>query len=896
MRITRGTRAGKQGSDRIVLAAQDSSIPTAGDRLASEVHPVADRYTADDRPPSEAQFRATPQGARGGGLRRRHQAQRSEPTGFLVKFTIWVAIIGIFLFAWLSVKKLDDELKSAFSEAARGRIQQAELISARIDGQLTALRSAMVAAVDTVPMTDDQQGAANTAAESALSAARSSANAIAVIGPSGQLTLVGQAEGANWAAAYDSARRSVNGAWLGTPDTDARRWSFTAVPTPFDGGKALMIAATDMGRFLPRPSPTERVVVADRNGRVLSISTAESVGEEMSVYALLGLEGQILETPTPEFAATETPEGQEFYVSVAPAAGGALLVGSGLKTDAFERAWRIELAQNMLVILGPLMIAALLAAFVWKQAKNAEASKRAWMQSERRFRAAVEAARAGVFEWDFVHQVVYLSDVMAAMIGMVPGMHPAHELMKRIAPQDQDRVEAALRSARSYGAFDASFRVLGPKDRYVWINARAQSLSQPAETGGFEGVVGVALDITEEKLAQARAEAAEVRLRDAIENVPEAFAYWDVRGRLVIANHLLVEFFSLDPKVLQVGASLEAVTLAMAANVAGSETLEDGIKELQLRSGRWVRWAERHTSDGGVVGVGSDITDIKREVSERQRREEALEEVNTKLVKREEALEDLAKKYEQEKVKAEDASRAKSEFLANMSHELRTPLNAINGFSEIMQQELFGPLGDTRYKDYVNDILASGKHLLSLINDILDMSKIEAGKLDLKREPLYVDEIASDCLRVIRQRADAAKVKLVSDYGGLPEVEADYRAIKQIMLNLLSNAIKFTPEGGRVILTGRVIRDFVVISVTDTGIGIAEDDIDKLAKPFSQIENQHSKTYQGTGLGLALSKSLIELHGGSLKITSKLGQGTTVSFTLPRLHSDEAPEPKAAVV
>lgn len=902
MRISRGHKANKNPGGRIVLAAKGTDAPAgtyqAGVTPPGSYDPPKPKRAkpSQDQQPQNSAAPAPAINRRASVRRSYDKAHHHKPTGMIVRFTVWMAIIGIFLFAWLAVKKIDAELKDAFATAAQSRLQQAELISSRIDGQLTALRSAMLAATDTVPVTDNQQDAAIRAAESALNAARSSASGVAIIGPSGQLARVGDAEGADWLGAFQKASRSTDGNWLGVPDNDNQRWSYTAVPTPFDGGKAMMIAATSMGRFLPQPNPYERVLVADKQGRVLSVSATDTDGSDLNLESLLGVSGALLNINKPEFATTETTGGQSYYVSLAPAANGTLLIGTGLKTDAFQRTWRMELMRNMLVIIGPLMIAALLAAFVWKQAKSAESAKRAWVTSEKRFRAAVEAARAGVWEWDFGNDVVYLSDVMAAMIGMVPGRHPAHELMKRIAPQDQERVQAALRSAQTYGAFDASFRVLGAKERYVWINARAQSLSQPTQEGHFDGIVGVALDITEEKLSQARAEAAEVRLRDAIENVREAFAYWDVRGRLVIANNKLVELFSLDPKVLKVGASFETVTLAMASHVTASQDLEDGIKELQLKSGRWVRWSERHTSDGGVVGIGSELTDIKHEVAERQRREQALEEVNQELVIREEALEDLASKYEAEKVKAEDASRAKSEFLANMSHELRTPLNAINGFSEIMQQELFGPLGDPRYKDYLNDILASGKHLLSLINDILDMSKIEAGKLDLKKEPLYIDEIAEDCMRVMRQRAEAAEVKLISDFGGLPEVEADYRAIKQIILNLLSNAVKFTPENGRVILSGRVIRDFVVISVTDTGIGIAKDDINKLAKPFSQIENQHSKTYQGTGLGLALSKSLIELHGGNLKIDSELGRGTVVSFTLPRLKVEDEPMPQAAVI
>jgi two-component system cell cycle sensor histidine kinase PleC len=224
-----------------------------------------------------------------------------------------------------------------------------------------------------------------------------------------------------------------------------------------------------------------------------------------------------------------------------------------------------------------------------------------------------------------------------------------------------------------------------------------------------------------------------------------------------------------------------------------------------------------------------------------------------------------------------------------MSHELRTPLNAINGFSEMMSAELYGPLGDPRYKGYAQDILNSGQHLLALINDVLDMSKIEAGKMNLRFEPLRLDELAEDAIRLIRNRAETAGLTVAIDLPALPDVEGDYRALKQVLLNLLSNAVKFTPRGGHISVRAETRRDLmgdrVRMSVSDTGIGIAAQDLARLARPFEQIESQQSKTQQGTGLGLALSKALVEMHGGVVEIESEPGHGTTVSFVLP-VHQD----------
>jgi two-component system cell cycle sensor histidine kinase PleC len=289
-----------------------------------------------------------------------------------------------------------------------------------------------------------------------------------------------------------------------------------------------------------------------------------------------------------------------------------------------------------------------------------------------------------------------------------------------------------------------------------------------------------------------------------------------------------------------------------------------------------------------MVMTAADITAIKRQDEARRLNEAQLQDAVDNLERSQGALAELARKYEAEKIRAEGANKAKSEFLANMSHELRTPLNAINGFSEIMVGEMFGPMGDRRYAEYAQDILSSGQHLLALINDILDMSKIEAGKMNLRFEPLHLGDVIDDAVRLVQHRAEAAGLTLDVALPELPEVEADYRAIKQVLLNLLSNAVKFTPNGGRVTVSGYARRDplgeRVRISVKDTGIGISAEDLGRLARPFEQIESQHSKTQQGTGLGLALTKSLVEMHDGALEIESEPGRGTTVSFLLPLHH------------
>jgi signal transduction histidine kinase len=234
------------------------------------------------------------------------------------------------------------------------------------------------------------------------------------------------------------------------------------------------------------------------------------------------------------------------------------------------------------------------------------------------------------------------------------------------------------------------------------------------------------------------------------------------------------------------------------------------------------------------------------------------------------------------KESAEKANRTKSMFLATMSHELRTPLNAVIGFAEMMHSEFYGPLGNPRYREYTGVIHGAGRHLLDLINDILDMSKIEAGKHELHREKLNVTDLIRDGLTLMAENASGGGVRLVCDVPPGPLViDADRRAMKQILLNLLSNAIKFTPFGGKVIAKAEMTGGRVILSVRDTGIGIPQDQIYRLGNPFVQIRNNAGTSQNGTGLGLALVRSLAEMQDGTLKIESEEGLGTLVSVSFP---------------
>lgn len=236
---------------------------------------------------------------------------------------------------------------------------------------------------------------------------------------------------------------------------------------------------------------------------------------------------------------------------------------------------------------------------------------------------------------------------------------------------------------------------------------------------------------------------------------------------------------------------------------------------------------------------------------------------------------------------AETANRTKSMFLANMSHELRTPLNAVIGFSQVMEGEIHGPLGNGKYRDYARMIHEAGAHLLEIINDVLDMSKIEAGKLEIERRRIDMRAVLRDCVTLMQDRADEAAVALVADLPKSPLwIYADRRALKQILLNLISNGVKFTPAGGAVHVHIALESGRCVLNVQDTGVGIPADAIERLGNPFVQLRRDAAHSHQGTGLGLALVRALTEMHDGTMRIESREGAGTTVTIELPQALSE----------
>jgi two-component system, cell cycle sensor histidine kinase PleC len=514
-----------------------------------------------------------------------------------------------------------------------------------------------------------------------------------------------------------------------------------------------------------------------------------------------------------------------------------------------------------------------------------------------RIDTALNRGRCGLWDWDLSRGRIFWSESMFSMLGL-DGRNDLltfGEVNALVKSDDIDLFEIGnqLISGQIHH-IDQTFRMQHAEGHWIWLRVRCER-SQSATDSGIH-LIGIAVDITEQKSLAERTVEADLRLRDAIETIPEAFVLWDASDRLVLCNSHFQRLHKLPDSAVIPGTSYETIIevgsmpeirtrLHESSNQApGARTFE-----AQLDDGSWLHISERRTKDGGYVSVGTDITRIKEHEQKLVDNDLRLRATVIDLKRSQAALErqaielaDLAEKYQKEKTRAEEANQTKSKFLANMSHELRTPLNAIIGFSEIMGSGMFGALGSEKYQEYCHDILTSGHYLLEVINDILDMSKIEAGRMKLDVEPLDLSKTLAESLRVVSGRAQDKNLALDADIESTIPVMADRRATKQIVVNLLSNAVKFTPEGGRVIVRSRVLSDRVLLLIADTGIGIASQSLARLGRPFEQVESQLTKTYHGSGLGLAIARSLTHLHGGSMKLRSKLDIGTVVCVTLPR--------------
>ncbi len=503
--------------------------------------------------------------------------------------------------------------------------------------------------------------------------------------------------------------------------------------------------------------------------------------------------------------------------------------------------------------------------------------QRKMIDSQKRFRDFAEVASDWFWEIDEDLNYTFISEHAGTegQIKLQQLLKKAHEKVDSTHVKTQE-TSAPSKNLTAYQPFkDVSLEIKGrssENDRILKVSGRPILTND----GEFKGYRGTGSDVTELIAATQRASQAEQWLAEAIESSPEAFALYDSEDKLIICNQRFKDtFFSGIQHKVEPGMyfdDLQKLHFESGLSDIPEEEIENFWahrkahrgqqngspgREL-LTNGRSYLALEHRTADGGIASFYVDITNLRE--NERNLRHA--------------------------KEMAESASRGKSEFLANVSHELRTPLNAIIGFSELVRDDLAGPANSEKYKEYVNDIHSSGMHLMELINDILDLSKAEAGLISQEARKTDMREIIDSSIKFIMPRANKAEICVSHEYPddpNFPKLWIDPKRAKQIMLNLISNAVKFTPDGGHVDVKAKINSERALeICVIDTGIGMSEEDLPKAMEAFGQVDSTLSRKYEGTGLGLPLTKRLIDSNNGTLKIHSVPGEGTVVTICFPK--------------
>ena len=395
--------------------------------------------------------------------------------------------------------------------------------------------------------------------------------------------------------------------------------------------------------------------------------------------------------------------------------------------------------------------------------------------------------------------------------------------------------------------------------------------------------------------AEARAAAGgferdKLTIEAVVKALPDGIMAADPNGRMLLWNDLLFQLLGVQPAGI-VDSDDPAGALARALAARGERALalrepaasDLAVEELQLSNGNWIERRVTHVRGFGDVAIYRDIAERKRREIEMLESQARLQAQTTALARLAEDRDRARQMAEAARLEAETASRTKSSFIAGMNHELRTPLNAILGFAQVIRDQRFGPNALSRYSEYAGHIIGGGEHLLALINDLLDLAKIEAGKLDLQPQSIDLKQLLASTMLMVKETASRGGVTMeLNAPDGPIMLPGDLRRLKQCFLNIISNAVKFTPEGGRVAINVVPGHDRIEVAVVDTGIGVKPSDIAKIFEPFGQIDSPLARRHVGSGLGLPLARSLVEMHGGDLSFRSAEGAGTTVTISLPR--------------
>lgn len=491
---------------------------------------------------------------------------------------------------------------------------------------------------------------------------------------------------------------------------------------------------------------------------------------------------------------------------------------------------------------------------------------------ESRLLEAQRIAGLGHWEWDVINDHAILSDEACRIYDqpIEKGFITLVELMDIVHPDDRDRLSAAVQNTLEKNTpYRVEHRIVHRNGDIITIITQGKVIRN--DEGEPLYIIGTAQEITELKKAENAALDAEQKLSEIFDVAPAAIINTDHQMKITIFNKAATEIFGYSAREA-IGKHIEILIPQeyREQHPAHIDEFNNSVKQYRNMSERAGIYGL--TKDGkkfpaaasvSTTGEGEDktYTIILLDTTERKRiEEERLLALN----------------------EAQNANKAKSQFLATMSHELRTPLNAIIGFSEMMTNHVFGPLGADRYEEYVKDIVGSSRHLLNLVNDILDLSEIESGKKKMNIKHISLKDTMDECQYIIAKLAADKNIKCVYEIpDDLTMIYADKRALKQVLINIMNNAVKFTDRRGTITFKATVERNKHILTVIDNGRGIPKDKLSRVLKPFSRVENDPYKAQEGQGLGLAIVKSLMDLHSGEIKIDSEFGEGTTVKLTFP---------------
>ena len=676
-----------------------------------------------------------------------------------------------------------------------------------------------------------------------------------------------------------------------------------------DVDMAASVIAAEVGARLqavPRPDPQEALTAAIPNhalGRGQRVFLSDPTGAVIASFPETESKGSIGDylgaaQPLTVFAEKAgvmrltVPSGGEILATVRalPEPLGQITLIHPM--DAVLGDWHAGVERTAVLIAAiAAVLAALALAYLVQATKAREADTSCRMMRDR-VDMVLSRGRCGLFDWDLTSGAVDWSMSMFEILGMTPRAQTQEEVAALLHSADGGFAEMArVLSAGKQTTVDTTFRMRRRND-WVWLRAKAELVRNAS---GAPHLVGIAIDVTETMVLEERTATADMRLREAIETISEAFVVWDAENRLVMCNSKFQRFHDLPNEAVAAGTPYAQVMESGTAPLIQSqvvlgEALPFGARtfEAQLADGRWLQINERRTKDGGYVSVGTDITALKRNEEQLIQSETELRASVTALNRSHQTLEaqkqqlvELSEQHQEQRAEAEKANRAKSDFLANMQHELFTPLNAILGFSECMMQELFGPHGSPLYTEYSKDIHTSGTYLHSVIADVLEMSRLDAGRVILDRQEFVAETAIERAIAAVAANAEANHLTIESELASETPLVADRIAVEKILTIVLANAVKYTPADGRIVVRSRPVQGALNVYVEDTGVGIAPEAMTRLGRPFEQSDKTLKNGMRGSGLGLAIARSLVDLHGGRLTIRSQQGVGTVVHIHLP---------------